>query len=61
MRSDSHAVSQGLLDGRSHGLFVAGVAAASDVRRGDRAHQGFLRAIGNGFGQFAHVAIQIDL
>jgi hypothetical protein len=50
-----------LLDGGTHGRGVAGMIAARNVRGGNRAQQSFLRAIGNGFGYFAHVAIQIDL
>ena len=40
--------------------FVAGMAAAGDVDRSERWHQRFLRAVGDGLGHLAHVAIQID-
>ncbi len=60
MRSHCHASSQRLLDGRSHGAFIAGMAAAGDVGRRDRPHQRFLRAVGDGLGELPHVAIQIN-
>src|SRR5260370_31295955 len=35
--------------------------AACDIDRRDRAHQLFLRAVGNRFRHLAHVAIQVNL
>ena len=50
---------QSLPDRRLHRALIAGVTAAGDVRRGDRSHQRFLRAVEHRLRQLAQVAIQI--
>src|SRR5205807_2393842 len=48
-----------LLDRCLHGFYVARMPPAGHVDRRKRGHQRFLRAVGNGLWQLAHVAIQI--
>src|SRR5205807_9444850 len=60
MRANGNCVAQSLLDSCRHGVHIAGVAATSDVDRGDRAHQRLLGTVCNGVGHLAHVAIEVD-
>src|SRR5260221_4705944 len=49
-----------LLNRCLHGSLIAGMASAGDVDGSKRGHQRFLGAIGYGFRQLTHVAIEID-
>src|SRR5437868_1946507 len=60
MCADRYLVSKRLLNRCFHSRFVAGVASTGNVYGSERRHQGFLRAIRDGFREFTHIAIQVD-
>src|SRR5215470_19633156 len=60
MGAQSEFVTSRLLNGGAHGVYVPGVAAAGDVDRGEGWHEGFLRAVGDGLWEFAHVTVEVD-
>ena len=49
MRAHAHAELPGKTDGDFHRLFIAGVSAASDIRRCELAHDFFFRTVGDRF------------
>lgn len=52
---------QRLLNCRAHGCLVASVPAAGYIRGSNRFQQCFLSAVSDGFRQFAHVAVQVNV